>query len=100
MTAGDLWEVANLRVALDRWVQAETPPERMRSIVKRWAFNQHEDPYQGVVLAEGFEDQYSGEVPATTIGETAIMATYWIKARTSGAMGQFRKAEPAVRLIM
>ncbi len=76
------WAIAGLVEALNSWAQRESPGPDLRRTVARWAFNQHEDPYQGVSRQPGFPNLYFGEVPGTRAEGAAVSCTYWIEAAT------------------
>jgi hypothetical protein len=76
------WNIVGLVEALNSWVLRESPAEELRKVVGRWAFHQHEDPYQGVHRQPGFANLYFGEVPGTRNKGAAVSCTYWIEVGT------------------
>jgi hypothetical protein len=81
-SSGPAWGIAYLVEALNSWAQRENPSKELRKIVARWAFNQHEDPYQGVSRQPGFPNLWFGEVPGTRAEGAAVTCTYWIEVAT------------------
>jgi hypothetical protein len=76
------WNIVGLVEALNAWVAREHPSEHLRKAVGRWAFQQHEDPYQGVHRQPGFPNLYFGEVAGTRHKGAALSCTYFIEVTT------------------
>ena len=75
------WELENFLEVLDRWIELEDPPSRIRRRVTAWLLTRLETPYAGVVRQDGFADLWYGVVPNTWHDEHVVACSYWIDAQ-------------------
>ena len=74
------WRLENFEECLDRWIDQDKPSGDLSLFVTGWLMSRLDDPYQGVLRADGFDNFWYGSVPGSEHGSyEVVVCSYFIE---------------------
>ena len=72
------WRLEGFVERFEAWASHDRPTADERLLVLSWVMTRYDDPYHGVMRADGFENLWFGVIPATRGPTVAIVCSYFI----------------------
>lgn len=78
---GEPWRLSRFQERLDEWIDLEDPDDRLRIVVVNWVLSRMEDPYDGLLRQQGFDNLWFGIIPGTgdLSARSAVVCSLWIE---------------------